>query len=104
MHVAWSATFRVGEQTPTLPRLRRHIAGRLARVPRFRCRLAWPPPGMGEPFWVEDPNFDVDNHVLPLGTLGQELDDRRFELLCDSVLSAPLDRCRPLWEIRLRRA
>jgi diacylglycerol O-acyltransferase / wax synthase len=103
MHVAWSATFRVapGEQRPSLTRLRRHIAGRLARVPRFRCRLGWPPPGMGEPFWVEDPSFDVANHVMPLGTLGQELDDRRFGMLCDSVLSAPLDRRRPLWEIRL---
>ena len=103
MHVAWSATFRLppAEQGPALPRLRRHIAGRLARVPRFRCRLAWAPPGMGEPFWVDDPDFDVDNHVLPLGTLGQELDDRRFGVLCDSVLSAPLDRRRPLWEIRL---
>jgi diacylglycerol O-acyltransferase len=103
MHVAWSATFRVptGEPRPTLTRLRRHIAGRLARVPRFRCRLAYAPPGMGEPFWVEDPDFDVANHVLPLGTLGVELDDRRFEMLCDSVLSAPLDRRRPLWEIRL---
>ena len=103
MHVAWSATFRVpaGEPHPTLTRLRRHIAGRLERVPRFRCRLAWPPPGMGEPFWVEDPEFDVANHVLPLGTLGLELDDQRFGLLCDSVLSAPLDRHRPLWEIRL---
>jgi diacylglycerol O-acyltransferase len=103
MHVAWTATFRVpvGEPHPTLTRLRRHIAGRLARVPRFRCRLAWPPRGMGEPFWVEDPEFDVANHVLPLGTLGLELDDRRFEMLCDSVLSAPLDRRRPLWEIRL---
>jgi diacylglycerol O-acyltransferase len=101
MHVAWSATFRVGERTPTLQRLRRHIAGRLARVPRFRCRLAWPPPGMGEPFWVDDPDFDVDAHVVALGMLGSELDDRRFELLCDSVLSAPLDRGRPLWEIRL---
>ena len=103
MHVAWSATFRVsaGEAQPTLPRLRRHIAGRLERVPRFRCRLAWAPPGMGEPFWVEDPDFDVANHVLPLGTLGLQLDDQRFELLCDSVLSAPLDRTRPLWEIRL---
>ena len=97
MHVAWSATFRVpaGEQQPTLARLRRHIAGRLERVPRFRCRLAWAPPGMGEPFWVEDPDFDVASHVLPLGTLGLELDDQRFELLCDSVLSAPLDRGRP---------
>jgi diacylglycerol O-acyltransferase / wax synthase len=101
MHVAWSATFRVpaGASRPTLARFRRHIAGRLARVPRFRCRLAYPPPGMGEPFWVEDPDFDVAAHVLPLGTLGLELDDSRFEVLCDSVLSAPLDRGRPLWEI-----
>jgi diacylglycerol O-acyltransferase / wax synthase len=103
MHIAWSATFRVpaGEPQPTLTRLRRHIFGRLERVPRFRCRLAWPPPGMGEPFWVEDADFDIANHVLPLGTLGLELDDQRFELLCDSVLSSPLDRSRPLWEIRL---
>ena len=103
MHVAWAATFRVpdGSAPPTLARLRRHISGRLARVPRFRRRLAYPPPGMGEPFWVDDPDFDVANHVLPLGTSGYALDDRRFELLCDSVLSCPLDRGRPLWEIRL---
>jgi diacylglycerol O-acyltransferase / wax synthase len=103
MHVAWAATFRVpsGSAAPTLPRLRRHISGRLARVPRFRRRLAYPPPGMGEPFWVDDPDFDVANHVLALGTLGDELDERRFESLCDSVLSSQLDRGRPLWEIRL---
>jgi diacylglycerol O-acyltransferase / wax synthase len=103
MHVAWSATLRAPAQgpRPSLARLRRHIAGRLERVPRFRRRLAYPPPGMGEPFWVDDSDFDVARHVVPLATLGDELDDRRFELLCDNVLSAPLDRGRPLWEIRL---
>jgi diacylglycerol O-acyltransferase / wax synthase len=103
MHVAWSATLRAPQSGPrlSLARLRRHIAGRLGRVPRFRRRLAYPPPGMGEPFWVDDPDFDVARHVVPLATAGGELDDRRFELLCDSVLSAPLDRDRPLWEIRL---
>lgn len=103
MHVAWAATFRVpsGSPPPTLPRLRRHISGRLSRVPRFRRRLAYPPPGMGEPFWVDDPDFDVAKHVLALGTPGHELDDRRFALLCDSALSTQLDRSRPLWEIRL---
>ncbi|HWM09829.1 MAG TPA: wax ester/triacylglycerol synthase domain-containing protein, partial [Solirubrobacteraceae bacterium] len=47
MHVAWAATFRVpsGSAPPTLARLRRHISGRLSRVPRFRRRLAYPPPG-----------------------------------------------------------
>jgi WS/DGAT/MGAT family acyltransferase len=103
MHVAWAATFRLprGLAPPTLPRLRRHIAGRLSRVPRFRRRLAYPPPGMGEPFWVDDPDFDVARHVLALGPLRHELDDRRFEALCDTVLSSQLDRGRPLWEIRL---
>src|ERR671914_719539 len=66
MHVAWAATFRLapGGAPPTVARLRRHIAGRLPRVPQFRRRLAYPLPGMGEPFWVDDPDFDVARHVL----------------------------------------
>lgn len=58
MHVAWSATLRVPAaiQRPTLARLRRHVAMRLEGVPRFRRRLAYPLPGMGEPFWVDDPD------------------------------------------------
>ena len=104
MHVAWSATFRVGpEQAAPVPltRLRRHIEARLELVPRFRTRLAYPPPGMGEPFWVDDPDFDVSRHVLELGMPNTELDDRRFAFLCDRVLSEPLPRNRPLWEIGL---
>ncbi len=103
MHVAWSATFRVapGRPRPSLARLRRHIDGRLELIPRFRTRLAYPPPGMGEPFWVDDPDFDVSRHVLELGLPNAELDDRRFAFLCDRVLSEPLPRDRPLWEIRL---
>jgi diacylglycerol O-acyltransferase / wax synthase len=102
MHVAWSATFRVapGRPRPSLARLRRHIEARLELVPRFRTRLAYPPPGMGEPFWVDDPDFDVSRHVLELGMPNSELDDRRFAFLCDRVLSEPLPRNRPLWEIR----
>jgi diacylglycerol O-acyltransferase / wax synthase len=103
MHVAWSATFRLegGRPRPTLSRLRRHIAARLELVPRFRRRLAYPLPGMGEPFWVDDPEFDVSRHVLELGMPNTELDDRRFAFLCDNVLSEPLPRDRPLWDIRL---
>jgi diacylglycerol O-acyltransferase / wax synthase len=101
MHVAWSATFAVPAEAPrpTLGRLRRSVAARLGRAPRFRRRLAHPPPGMGEPFWVDDPDFDIANHVLQLGMRDEELDDRRFEILCDSVLSLPLSRSRPLWEM-----
>ena len=103
MHVAWSATFRVpaAGPRPTLERLRRSIAARLEHLPRFRRRLAYPPPGMGEPFWVDDPDFEIARHVLMLGMPNSEIDDRRFAFLCDGVLSAPLPRDRPLWEVRL---
>ena len=103
MHVAWSATFRVpaAGPRPTLERLRRTIAGRLEHLPRFRRRLAYPPPGMGEPFWVDDPDFEIERHVLMLGMPNTEIDDRRFAFLCDGVLSTPLPRDRPLWEVRL---
>jgi diacylglycerol O-acyltransferase / wax synthase len=103
MHVAWSATFRVapGASPPTVSRLRRSIAARLNAAPRFRKRLARPLPGMGEPFWVDDTRFDVAEHVLELGMRGEGLDDHRFGLLCDRVLSVPLSRSRPLWEIHL---
>jgi diacylglycerol O-acyltransferase / wax synthase len=103
MHVAWSATFRVPTTgaRPTLERLRRSIEARLEHLPRFRQRLAYPPPGMGEPFWVDDPDFDIERHVLGLGMRNTELGDRRFAFLCDGVLSAALPRDRPLWEVRL---
>jgi len=82
-------------RAPALPRLRRHIAGRLA--PRAALFASWPARlrrrrALGEPFWVEDPDFGTwTTHVLcPLGSLGQELGrPPPFELLCDSVLSAP---------------
>jgi len=103
MHVAWSATFRVpaAGPRPTLERLRRSIAGRLEHLPRFRRRLAYPPPGMGEPFWVDDEDFEIGRHVRMLGMPNTEIDDRRFAFLCDGVLSSPLPRDRPLWEVRL---
>jgi WS/DGAT/MGAT family acyltransferase len=103
MHVAWSAVFQLspGRPRPSLARLRRHIAARLEYVPRFRRRLGYPLPGMGEPFWVDDPDFDVSRHVLELGMPNTELDACRFEYLSDRVLGEPLPRDRPLWEIRM---
>jgi diacylglycerol O-acyltransferase / wax synthase len=74
------------------------IGARLESVPRLRRRLRPAPGGVGAPCWAEDPRFDLGYHVrhvaLP-GPGGEELLD---ELVAD-VLSAPLDRDRPLWEV-----
>jgi diacylglycerol O-acyltransferase len=103
MHVAWTATFRVpdGAPAPTLRALREAVASRLRRTPRFRRRLAFPPQGMGEPFWVDDHEFDITRHVVPLGRVRETIDDARFAELCDEALSEPLNRRQPLWRIYL---
>ncbi|GAC1436154.1 MAG: wax ester/triacylglycerol synthase family O-acyltransferase [Solirubrobacteraceae bacterium] len=103
MHVAWRGRFRPAArgERPTVARLRRSVSGRLRYAPRFRQRLAFPPAGLGEPFWVDDTEFDVDFHVRRLGDPYEPLATTEFERLADGVLSEPLDRTRPLWEVHL---
>ena len=59
MHVAWSGLFEppAGLPRPTVEALQAKVATRLARVPRFRQRLAFPPLRLAEPSWVDDPQL-----------------------------------------------
>jgi diacylglycerol O-acyltransferase / wax synthase len=103
MHVAWAGLFRPPSKgrRPDLERLRASVATRLQYVPRFRQRLAFPPPGFGEPFWVDDPDFNVREHVTALTEPGEAVTLTSFGTLTDAVLSEPLDRRRPLWHVYL---
>jgi diacylglycerol O-acyltransferase / wax synthase len=103
MHVAWAALLR---PHPTRPRpsvrsLRAAVGGRLALLPRFRQRIATDPLGVAEPRWVDDVDFDIRRHVIRLGRADEELSRERFAELCDAVLSKPLRRGHPLWELYL---
>jgi diacylglycerol O-acyltransferase / wax synthase len=77
-----------------------HIRSRLHLLPRLRQRLAFPPLRLGTPFWVDDPGFDLANHVRReiLPAPGGEAE---FHELVGGVFSPPLDRLRPLWELVL---
>jgi WS/DGAT/MGAT family acyltransferase len=99
MHVAWFGLFDGGGLTPSVTRLRESIGGRLKHTPKFRRRLAFPPRGMGEPFWVDDAEFDIRAHVTTLGP--KTLTRQQFEDMADGLLSKPLDRNRPLWHVYL---
>src|SRR5215204_7247995 len=93
MHVGWAATFAVPDDgAPTFDELRDHIAGRLGRAPRYRQKLVSVPLGVHEPEWTDDVEFDPCRHIrCATGSdLGQIVSD---------VMSVPLDRDRPLWEI-----
>ena len=39
------------------------IEGRLDTAPLFRQRLQRVPMGLDHPYWVDDPNFDLEYHV-----------------------------------------
>jgi WS/DGAT/MGAT family acyltransferase len=101
MHVGWTAVFDApgGDQRPTVTALRERVASRLHEVPFCRWRLQDAPLGLAEPRWVDDPDFDVAAHVLPLAAPDDRVSQDRFAALRDEVLSEPLDRSRPLWQM-----
>jgi diacylglycerol O-acyltransferase len=75
-----------------------HVNSRLHLLPRLRQRLAYPPLGMGTPFWSDYPDFDVDVHVRQV-TLPAPGGEDEFRDLVGKVLAPPLDRAHPLWEL-----
>lgn len=102
LHVAMTAIL----DTATMPepyafeRTKDFIAQRLLLVPVFRRRIVEVPFRVGHPIWVEDPNLDLDYHIrrhaLPQPAGLHELAD-----LVGHLVSFPLDRARPLWEVHL---
>lgn len=54
---------------------------------------------VGEPRWIDDATFDINAHVVELTEPTWAVCVESFERLRDSVLSKPLDRSRPLWQI-----
>jgi diacylglycerol O-acyltransferase / wax synthase len=93
MHVGWAATFEPPQHGPRpgFDDLFAHIAGRLARAPRFRQRIAPDALGLNAPLWIDDEHFDPAAHIHRSAA-----DD--LPQLADAVLSEPLPRDRPLWE------
>jgi WS/DGAT/MGAT family acyltransferase len=71
---------------------------RLHLLPPFRRRIVDVPLQLSHPWWIEDPNFDIDHH-LHRTTLPAPGDRAAFDALISRVASTPLDRSRPLWEV-----
>ena len=100
MHVAMTAVF----DPATVPggysfrRIRQLISDRIPLAPIFQRRLVEVPLRLGHPVWVDDPEFDIDNHLrraaLPAPGGMRELGD-----FAADVISRQLHRDRPLWEM-----
>jgi diacylglycerol O-acyltransferase len=98
MHNATVEIFDPGESGFDYARLVRLVEDRISFVPRYRQRIQPVPGRMANPVWVDDDHFDIGYHVrrsaLPRpGSLDQ------LRELVSRIVSRPLDRSRPLWEI-----
>jgi WS/DGAT/MGAT family acyltransferase len=84
----------------TLQRLTALITSRIHLMLPFRRRLVGVPLGLDQPYWIEDPDFDIEYHVRELA-LPAPGDRRQLEEQAARLHSRPLDRSRPLWEAYL---
>ena len=73
------------------------IAERLPLLPPFRWRLREVPLGLDYPYWIDDPDFDLDYHVRELALPAPATPEKLGEQIA-RIVARPLDRSRPLWE------
>ena len=69
-------------------------------VPRYRQRIREVPGHLAAPVWVDDEDFDVTYHVRR-SAVPRPGSVHQLEELVARLLSRPLDRTRPLWEVYL---
>ncbi|MDH3642171.1 MAG: WS/DGAT domain-containing protein [Gammaproteobacteria bacterium] len=73
-----------------------HVQSRLHLVPRYRQRLVYVPFNLAHPKWVDDPDFDLDNHLIPHGLpAGSDLDQAIEAAM--TLMEPLLPRDKPLW-------
>jgi diacylglycerol O-acyltransferase / wax synthase len=85
----------------TLARLTEIVAQRLPEAPPvLRRKLLHVPLGIDQPYWVDDPDFDIEYHIRELALPRPGSDTQLAEQVA-RLHARPLDKSRPLWEIYL---
>jgi WS/DGAT/MGAT family acyltransferase len=84
----------------TLARLTQVLGDRLPLVPVLRRKLLNVPLGLDQPYWVDDPDFDIEYHIRQIA-LPRPGSEAQLTEQVARLHARPLDRSRPLWEIYL---
>src|SRR5437763_4417912 len=85
---------------PDCDDIQRLMEERMPLLPPIRWRLAEVPFGLDYPYWIDDPDFDLDFHVRELA-LPRPGSDAQLAEQVSRIVARPLDRARPLWELYL---
>ena len=74
------------------------IEARLSLMPRYRQKVRFVPGRFARPVWIDDEKFDLTYHVRR-SALPRPGTDAQLADLVGRLISRPLDRSRPLWEL-----
>lgn len=78
----------------------RFIDARLGGARSFRQRLVRVPFDLDHPYWIEDPEFDLEYHVRHIA-LPKPGDWRQLCIQAARLHSRPMDLTKPLWEFTI---
>ena len=76
----------------------RFFTSRIMQFPQFRRRLVTVPLGLDRPYWVEDPDIDVEFHVRHIA-LPRPGNWRQLCIQVARLHSRRLDFSKPPWEV-----
>ncbi len=101
-HVGSIAVFDIGDSTPAQlsEELRQRLVERIHLLRPYRRRLVEVPLGLDRPYWIEDPDFDLDFHIRHIAVPPPGTDAQLADLVA-RLHSRALDRRRALWEAYL---
>ena len=80
--------------------LRAHMDARMHLLPRYRQRVIFAPFNLAHPSLVDDPAFDLANHLF-CHELPPDSAEPMLMKTVAQVYEQPLDRRKPLWELHL---
>jgi WS/DGAT/MGAT family acyltransferase len=80
-----------------LPRLKRTIETHLLQYRQFRSRVVHDAAGA---WWEEDPDFDIDQHLVRIGLPGKG-GKAELQKLAATLAGQALDMTKPLWQFHL---
>jgi diacylglycerol O-acyltransferase len=87
----------VMDEPVPLDRVKAILGRRLLAVRRFRQRIVYQG---SDPYWQEDPDLDIDHHVLRL-ELPPPGDENALREVVSELMGQPLDLARPPWSFHL---
>ena len=75
-----------------------HFTSRIHKIPQLRNRFVPVPFGLDYPYWIADPDFDIEFHLRHIA-LPEPGDWRQLCIQAARINARPLDMSRPPWEV-----